>query len=357
MIRDIQLLRGIAVLFVVFAHLPAIYPAVTELGLNWLGWWTGVDIFLAVSGFVIAKSFFPTIESSENKIRVSLAFWIRRAYRLLPAALFWATFLVLMVYTFNSTNIFGLPSGVLDEYISVLLQAKNIAAIFQPSFSMGPYWSLSLEQQFYFLLPFAVVLTPAIFRPLGGLSLMIVLLVLSWKYEAVMKYFRVAPILAGILIYQLSLSDWHRRLEPKFMSLFVIRLAILVCLVVLILVSGASAGIQRWFVITGVSAIFVFLASYDKDYLSFPLLSFFIEWVGYRSYSVYVAHMPILLLSYEVGHRIGVIRTSVLLPAALLVLCVCSALSYAILERPMQRKGREKAEEYLKRSQKMTITN
>lgn len=347
MIRDLQLLRGIAVLFVVVAHLPAVFPEVAALHLNWLGWWSGVDIFFAVSGFVIARSFLPKMADGANKMRTSVAFWIRRIYRLLPASLFWATLLVLLAFTFNSSGIFGLPSGVLTEYFSVLLHMKNVAALYIPSYSMGPYWSLALEEQFYLLFPFIVMLIPALLRPIGFLIILFVVLILTTMYEPVMQYFRASPILAGILIYYLSVSKLHRRLEPTIMRNLPVRVAVLLGMFAALLVSSSYANTYRWFVITGVGTALVFLASYDKDYISLPGIGKAIEWVGDRSYSVYIAHMPMLLLAHEIGYRIGVMSTYILLPMALTMICLGAAVSYAALEIPMQRMGRVKANAYL----------
>ena len=89
-IRDIEALRAIAVLGVIFQHINMLFPK-KSLGPDWpsyfSGGWVGVDLFFAISGFVIARSFVPgalaTSHSADYRAR-SFAFWIKRLYRLTP---------------------------------------------------------------------------------------------------------------------------------------------------------------------------------------------------------------------------------------------------------------------------------
>src|SRR5262245_32776032 len=73
---EIQALRAAAVSLVLVYHLwPAALP----------GGFVGVDVFFAISGFLITSQLLAEVERSG---KVSLpAFWARRARRILPAAL------------------------------------------------------------------------------------------------------------------------------------------------------------------------------------------------------------------------------------------------------------------------------
>ena len=72
--RDIQGLRGLAVLLVVLYH--SGFPA--------SGGFVGVDVFFVVSGFVISKVLLR--DETGQKTAVFRSFYIRRAKRLIPAA-------------------------------------------------------------------------------------------------------------------------------------------------------------------------------------------------------------------------------------------------------------------------------
>ena len=73
---DIEGLRGIAILLVVLFHAGVQTVA---------GGFVGVDVFFAISGFLITSLL---LREAERTGSVSLrAFWARRARRILPAAL------------------------------------------------------------------------------------------------------------------------------------------------------------------------------------------------------------------------------------------------------------------------------
>lgn len=162
LIKDIQALRGIAVIGTVLAHTAIAFHEWTPWLAPW-GFWTGVDLFLVISGFVISRSLVPELEGSSRPWIVARAFWIKRVYRLLPTAVFWGSILVLLTIFTNKTGIFGPLPAVLADYLRALLYVENFPAV---HISFGPYWSLSLEEQFYLVLPLALILLPAIRRPL-----------------------------------------------------------------------------------------------------------------------------------------------------------------------------------------------
>ncbi len=88
--RDIQLLRGIAVLVVVLYH-----SKLNVLAHGYLG----VDIFFVVSGFLITSII---LKGLQNESFSFIQFYVRRAKRLLPAlycTLLFTSFLGLFLLT------------------------------------------------------------------------------------------------------------------------------------------------------------------------------------------------------------------------------------------------------------------
>lgn len=88
---DIQCLRAIAIIFVMIQHYnnrlptPAFYHKIFEFVTPW----TGVDLFFAISGFLVCKTLIEHLKN-EPKGTAFANFWRRRCARLLPALVFWA---------------------------------------------------------------------------------------------------------------------------------------------------------------------------------------------------------------------------------------------------------------------------
>ncbi|MCH7817788.1 MAG: acyltransferase family protein, partial [Proteobacteria bacterium] len=109
--EDIEILRGVAIIFILVVHirLLLIYPSSLYNGfLNLFQLSLGVDLFFVISGFVIANSLQHSLSgSSTSKYRQLLAFWLKRVFRLLPAAWLWLTVTVAIMFVITQ-NIDGL---------------------------------------------------------------------------------------------------------------------------------------------------------------------------------------------------------------------------------------------------------
>lgn len=103
----------------------------------------GVRVFFAISGYLITTLLLRELDATS---RIDLkAFYVRRAFRILPA--YWLFLLALLVVGFEVTKGEWLTGFFfLSDYIPV------------PHF-MGHTWSLSVEEQFYLLWPSLLLLT------------------------------------------------------------------------------------------------------------------------------------------------------------------------------------------------------
>jgi len=148
--RDIQGLRAIAVLLVLLFHF--------ETPIQ--GGYLGVDMFFVISGYVITSSTLREIEKTDTFLWG--VFVHRRVRRLLPGAV------LVAVTTAVLSMLLLSPFGPQKETAKMLLSTASYTANFvlmpQSYFSLDPksnpllhMWSLAVEEQFYLIWPFAII--------------------------------------------------------------------------------------------------------------------------------------------------------------------------------------------------------
>ncbi len=142
---DIDGLRAVAVLGVVFFH----------AGLGFPGGYVGVDVFFVISGFLITSLILKELRQGTFSL---LNFWERRARRILPAL----TVVVAAIIAAGWFCLMPADYEVLGKQVIALIGfSSNIkfwreTGYFDTASETKPLlhtWSLSLEEQFYLLIP------------------------------------------------------------------------------------------------------------------------------------------------------------------------------------------------------------
>ena len=377
-IADIEILRAFAILFVLIEHAHGGLLNHMSRRLDhfymYFGGNQGVDLFFAISGCVIARSLFPALEHARGAsayFNATLAFWIRRAWRLIPSAWLWLAVIMVCVLFFNRSGVFGTFEANLEGALAAALDIANFRLMnVYGHFATGasfPYWSLSLEEQFYFVLPIVVFLAgrklPYI---LGAVVLAQVFLTRSGEngqhIELILNQIRSDALALGVLLAIWSRHEIYRLYEPvglggrPLAGLLMLALP-LVAIGILgtdnLHIVGFPLG-----VVAVLAATLVWVASYNKDYLWPEGFSRrVLLWVGSRSYTLYLVHIPAYFMTQEIWFRIeppgtvfgGTFILRFLLTAVVLLVALVE-LNYRLVEVPLRRKGARIAERIAHRS-------
>ncbi|WP_439887000.1 acyltransferase family protein [Pseudomonas sp. MBLB4123] len=365
-IEDIELLRGIAVLFVVIHHANANLISWTTPALarfyGHFGGWVGVDLFFAISGYVIARDLVPRLQGQRDSgamLRITLSFWIRRVWRLLPSAWLWLVVTLIATLAFNSSGVFGTLQANLAATLAAVLQVANVRfaqAFMQWEYGASfVYWSLSLEEQFYLLFPLLIVLSRRLLP--YALGALVLLQFFSMRTPLLMM-FRTDALALGILIALWTGHPSYQWFRPS--SLIrgwrgpVFLLAALVGL-------GALGADQyqmlsvRIGLIAALSAALVWGASCDGGWL-WPDGAFkrLMIWLGTRSYAIYLIHVPAFFVTREFWFRLYPEQQGFgdeffypfVMGAAVLIVGL-SELNYRLIECPLRERGKRIAQRLL----------
>jgi peptidoglycan/LPS O-acetylase OafA/YrhL len=141
-VHGLDTLRALAISLVFLYHYRVFVGERPDFGGASVVGWVGVDLFFVLSGFLIGDPLFSGIARGEA---LSLKnFYARRAFRTWPT--FWV---VLAAYSLFPTALGGKHAPPLWTFLTF---TQNFGL--QPGTSFSHAWSLCIEEQFYFVLPF-----------------------------------------------------------------------------------------------------------------------------------------------------------------------------------------------------------
>ena len=153
-VYGLDTLRALAIIFVVLHHYVLFVSGTSTFG--WVGdiGWVGVDLFFALSGYLIGNQIFAAMRSERG---FSLPrFYARRFLRTLPNF-----FVVLALYFLWPWFRDGLELPPLWRFLT-FTQNINLT----PGTAFSHAWSLCIEEQFYVLLPALALLLASVRRSL-----------------------------------------------------------------------------------------------------------------------------------------------------------------------------------------------
>jgi peptidoglycan/LPS O-acetylase OafA/YrhL len=334
--RDIDGLRAVAVLAVVFYH--AGFPLFS-------GGYVGVDVFFVISGFLITSIILEDLRHGRFSI---VTFYERRVRRIFPALF------AMLAATGIAASWLLLPGELSDlgrSAVAATLFVSNIffqqtSDYFAGAAHLKPLlhtWSLSVEEQFYVVFPIAMW---AIARWGGGrwLHVIVPALVASlamavWgAYARPQATFYLAPTRAWELLIGSVLATGAIHLSSRRAANEILGLAGLgMIAAAIVLYSEATVFPGATAILPCIGAALVIHAGKDERTLASRLLSQGpLVRVGLASYSLYLWHWPVMVLARIATG--GVLDTGAT-ALELLVSAVLAYLSWRFIERPFRGGG------------------
>lgn len=313
-------LRAVAVLAVV-AHHVGILPA----------GYVGVDVFFALSGFLITTLL---LEEHASTGRIALGrFWVRRAHRLFPALL------AVVAFTVGFGALVGFGSNWVSwlTALGAITYVTNFLLLDSHYSVLTHTWSLAIEEQFYLTWPLVLLIVlHRGRRAVVGVASLLAVAAAIWAHllvgdERARVAFsfdaRVAPILAGC-----ALAAWMggQRLGPTRLWAVAVAAGGLAVLAVFpdfladwrIAAASATSVLLLWGVVAGNGFP--------------PLQHSALTWLGRRSYGIYLWHVPVLTIADEALPWSDIGTGAI----ALVMTIAIAAISYTFVEEPVLRRHR-----------------
>lgn len=380
--QDIEVLRAFAIIYTLIVHLRVLLPPGNALltPLAHIDLSVGVDLFLVISGFVITGSLLESSRDGRVARRTLMySFWIKRIFRLLPAAWTWlAIACIAQLLIIRATTI---PYHLDDVLVSAAAALGNVMNLYTPyciangggpscltGNFVGHYWSLSLEEQFYLVFPFLFFFLRQ--RTLVVLLITAILVQLMWQrpFFSYAWYFKTDALCWGILLALFARTDfYHRHLPLLLRYRYIGAISGLALLALLPIMGSQVQGIGTEMKPYGVAlvalccAAIVWLASYDKNVFSIGgHYRSIMLYLGSRSYSLYLSHLVVYLSTQALFSQFGNGLTASVGAAGVAALLIVAAgsltllgaeLTYRGVETALRPRGREIAARLMERGQ------
>lgn len=353
---SIDSLRALAVLAVIIYHVDVNYLP---------GGFLGVDLFFVLSGYLISSLIIKEYRKTGSLNLYN--FYIRRARRLLPAVYFMITVGLVVMVLFNEVL---LRKSHLDAIFGYIYSSNwwyifHKLDYFDSFGAQSPFkhlWSLAIEEQFYMIFPLLFLLVNRkkkskdgtyklnknfLYVVLGLILVSLIAHILLFDINNISRiYFgtdtRAFSLLVGVvgaILY--PMERLHAKVTPQQNMIYsvVSLVSIATLITVMIYTSEYNTLLYRGgFLLVAILGLIVIISSGKQHTLMSRLLSFKpIVFIGKISYSLYLWHFPVLVLTTPVS-EIGNPNIIFVILRVILTFILATA-SYVFVETPIRKLG------------------
>ncbi|HJR80514.1 MAG TPA: acyltransferase family protein [Anaerolineales bacterium] len=341
-------IRAVAVMAVLFYHANSPWA---------LGGFLGVETFFVLSGFLITSLLLAEWQAT-NGINLK-HFWLRRARRLLPAVWLLLLALPILAVTFARDALPRLQEDIpaalfyITNWVYILREVPYFEAFGRPPL-LQQLWSLAVEEQFYLLWPLILLFLLRISKSnrSGLLFATFVMTALSTLWMAALYspdvdplriYYgadtRAAGFLVGAMLAMIR-SPWQSsRKTGRSLHEALGWTGLFALMILYNQLNEFQPFLYRGgILLTALASALLIVGASTPNTLIGRLLELrLLRWLGSRSYSIYLWHWPVFMLSrpgFDIQLPTGWIRI-----AQLAVTFLLAELSYRWVETPVRQNG------------------
>lgn len=293
---------------------------------------TGVYLFFAISGFILALPFFKHHVGDGKKVSIK-HFYLRRLKRLEPPYLIILTGMFIMLLVTEKTFHFG---EQIQHYFASFFYVHN--AIYQKWSTINPVaWSLEIEVQFYLMVPFLCMLFMKATKKWRLPILIVVLISSTWLSLQYLPFGTLAGFfqyfMAGVICAELYVQKHESKLPRTVIDV----LGIIGFVTMFYLEMDKS---RAWLPLCILALIYA--ALYGNIVQKF-LRQKWVYVIGGMCYSIYLIHFPVAyvltkLISPIIGSGSYITYAGIQLALVGSLVLAISAVVYVVLEKPFMNK-------------------
>ena len=353
---SIDSLRALAVLAVIIYHVDVNYLP---------GGFLGVDLFFVLSGYLISSLIIKEYKKTGSLNLYN--FYIRRARRLLPAVYFMITVVLVVIVMFNGVL---LKKSHLDAIFGYIYSSNwwyifHKLDYFDSFGSQSPFkhlWSLAIEEQFYMIFPLLFLLINRkkkdkdgfyklnrnfLYVILGVILVSLIAHIILFDINNISRiYFgtdtRAFSLLVGVvgaILYPMDKLNTKITPQENLVYSVVSLISIAALITIMIYTSEYNTWLYRGgFLLVAILGIIIIISSGKQHTIMAKLLSFKpVVFIGKISYSLYLWHFPVLVLTTPVS-EIG--KPNIFFVVLRVILTfILAIISYALVETPIRKLG------------------
>ncbi len=349
-INEFDSIRAIAVIAVMFSHFYAQLKISGTLGS------CGVTLFFVLSGYLITQILLKEKALFNIDIKNNLknfgfvlkTFYIRRSLRIFP--IYYLTLFFLFLLNFESTR----------QYLFYhLFYASNFLYSFKAAFDhLSNFWSLAVEEQFYLIWPFLILLMPVRSLNLFFFIFIVItsivfkfLIALKYSYNSVAIDLLMPSCIESFALGASAVLLQGRKIKPGLLIISLLGSMTLFMIMEFFFLKNESFNFFIFYKLSGRVVFSFFSASlllcitdkvFPKIIVTF-LKNRYLTGIGKISYGVYIYHMfvPTILIYIQHTFHFSLDGTGFYLISGFLLSFLMAYISYKAIELPINNLKRK----------------